>query len=85
MGFPRQEYWSGLPFPSLWDHPNTGIKSAFLSLLALQAGQFFTTSATCEALPRKYMLLFLTPFVYEETGLEMLLHLSREHVCERWN
>ena len=20
MGFPRQEYWSGLPFPSPWDH-----------------------------------------------------------------
>ena len=84
LGFSRQEYWSGLPFP-LWNHPNPGIKSAFLSLLALQAGQFFTTSATFEALPRKYMLLFLTPFIYEETGLEMLLHLSREPVCERWN
>ena len=31
------------------------------------------------------MLLFLTPLIYEETGLEMQLHLSREHVCERWN
>ena len=26
MGFPRQEYWSGLPFPSLGDLPETGIK-----------------------------------------------------------
>ena len=26
MGFPRQEYWSGLPCPSLGDLPNTGIK-----------------------------------------------------------
>ena len=24
MGFPRQEYWSGLPFPSPWDLPNPG-------------------------------------------------------------
>ena len=24
--FPRQEYWSGLPFPSLGDHPDPGIK-----------------------------------------------------------
>ena len=24
MGFPRQEYWSGLPFPSPGDHPNPG-------------------------------------------------------------
>ena len=26
MGFARQEYWSGLPFPSLGDLPNPGIK-----------------------------------------------------------
>ena len=26
MGFPRQEYWSGLPFPSPGDLPNLGIK-----------------------------------------------------------
>jgi len=26
MGFSRQEYWSGLPFPSPGDLPNTGIK-----------------------------------------------------------
>ena len=25
MGFSRQEYWSGLPFPSLGDLPNPGI------------------------------------------------------------
>ena len=24
MGFPRQEYWSGLPFPPPEDLPNTG-------------------------------------------------------------
>ena len=24
MGFSRQEYWSGLPFPSLGDLPNPG-------------------------------------------------------------
>ena len=26
MGFSRQEYWSGLPFPSPGDRPNSGIK-----------------------------------------------------------
>ena len=25
-GFPRREYWSGLPFPSLGDLPNPGIE-----------------------------------------------------------
>ena len=28
MGFPRQEYWSGLPFPSLGDRPEPGIEPA---------------------------------------------------------
>ena len=27
MGFSRQEYWSGLPFPSPGDLPKPGIKS----------------------------------------------------------
>ena len=26
MGFSRQEYWSGLPFPSPGDRPNPGIE-----------------------------------------------------------
>ena len=28
MGFPSQEYWSGLPFPSPGDLPNLGIEPA---------------------------------------------------------
>ena len=40
--FSRQEYWSGLPFPSLGDLPNPGIKSAYPASPAL-AGGFFTT------------------------------------------
>ena len=35
MGFPRQEYWNGLSFPSPGDLPNPGIKP---SSPALQAG-----------------------------------------------
>ena len=27
MGFPRQEYWSGLPFPPPGDLPDLGIQS----------------------------------------------------------
>ena len=26
VGFSRQEYWSGLPFPSPWDLPNPGLE-----------------------------------------------------------
>ena len=43
MGFPRQEYWSGLPFPPSGDLPDPGIKPAFLGSPAL-AGGFFTTA-----------------------------------------
>ena len=50
MGFSRQEYWSGLPFPSPGDLPNLGIDPASLMSPAL-AGSFFTVSATWEALP----------------------------------
>ena len=32
MGFSRQGYWSGLPFPPPWDLPNSGIKPESLSL-----------------------------------------------------
>ena len=42
MGFSRQEYWSGLPFPPPGDLPNTETEPASVASLAL-AGGFFTT------------------------------------------
>jgi len=42
MGFARQEYWSGLPFPSPGDLLDPGIKSASPVSPAL-AGRHFTT------------------------------------------
>ena len=38
MGFSRQEYWSGLPFPPPGDLPHPGVQSASSAL----AGGFFT-------------------------------------------
>ena len=32
MGFSRQEYWSGLPFPTPGDLPDPGIKPGFPAL-----------------------------------------------------
>ena len=32
VGFPRQEYWSGLPFPSPGDLPHPGIEPGSLAL-----------------------------------------------------
>ena len=42
MGFSRQEYWDGLPFPSLGNLPNPGIETISFMSPAL-AGGFFTT------------------------------------------
>ena len=42
MGVPRQEYWSGLPFPSPGDLPNPGIKLRAPGL----ANKFFTAEPT---------------------------------------
>ena len=39
MGFPRQEYWSGLPFPSPGVLPDPGIEH----MSPVLAGGFFTT------------------------------------------
>ena len=48
MELSRQEYWSGLPFPSPGDCPNPGIEPVSLAL----AGIFFTT----EPLPYKVIV-----------------------------
>ena len=48
MGFPRQEYWTGLPFLSLGDLPNPGIEP----VSPAWAGGFFTTE-----LPGKPIIL----------------------------
>ena len=42
LGFPRQEYWSGLPLPSPGDLPDPGILLASLASPIL-VGRFFTT------------------------------------------
>ena len=48
MGFSRQEYWSGWPFPSHRDLPNPVIKPMSLA----SAGGFFTTDS-----PRKFITM----------------------------
>ena len=46
MEFSRQEYWSGVPFPTPGNLPDPGIEPASLALV----GGFFTCSATWEAI-----------------------------------
>ena len=41
MGFPRQAYWSGLPFPPPGDLPNSGMEPESFVSLARQLDSFF--------------------------------------------
>ena len=63
MGIFRQEYWSGLPFPTSGHLPNPGIES--VSLVSALAGGFFTTAP-----PGK-------PMVYVNNGI-LLSHKKNE-------
>ena len=49
----RREYWSGLPFPTPGDLPDSGIESESLESAAL-AGRFFTTAP-----PQKPMVVYI--------------------------
>ena len=43
MGFPRQEYWNGLPFPPPGDLPDSGIEPISPAFPELVGG-FFSTA-----------------------------------------
>ena len=57
-GFPRQEYWSGLPFPSPGELPDAGIEPASPEL----AGGFFTTEP-----PGKPLDIMEDPYFLKKT------------------
>ena len=62
MGFPRQEYWSGLPIPSPGDLPTPRTESASPAL----GGEFFTTEP-----PGKFQLT-------SKVNLKILTVLNRQ-------
>jgi len=61
MRFSRQEHWSGLPFPSPGDLPDSGIKPASLTSPAL-AGRFITTEPPGK--PICYLSIIYPPSTY---------------------
>ena len=89
MGFSKQEYWSGLPFPSPGNLPDPGIKLMFL-LSPASSDRFFTTSATWEA-QREYQFSSVAqscPTLYDPMDCStpgfpvhhQLLELAQTHV-----
>ena len=55
MGFSRQEYWSGLPFPSPGDLPDPGVKPVSPAL----AAWFFTTASPGKLSPYDCIVSFM--------------------------
>ena len=78
MGFPRQEYWSGLPFPSPRDLPALGTEPEFPMSPAL-AGRFFTTEPPGK--PRRKMLSLF--YMQRRLKLREVKRLGQSH-CVRW-
>ena len=66
IGFPKQEYWSGLPFPSPGDLSEPGIELASPAL----AGGFFTTKP-----PGKPILTIWSARVFHPVALLKLMFL----------
>ena len=64
MGFPRQEYWSGLSFPTPGDHPHLRIKPMSSASPAL-AGRFFTTQPPGKANCPRGSISSVDPQVYK--------------------
>ena len=71
IGFSRQEYWSGLPFPS-GDLPDPGIELTSLTSPVL-AGRFLTTSATWKSLNLGLKGLDWDPTNSKQSPFQMLL------------
>ena len=66
MGFPRQEYWSGLPFPSPGHLPDPGIKAMSFAL----SGGFFTIGPPGKPLGRRVCVVLVnTPLPCSEPDM----------------
>ena len=55
MGFPRQEYWSGLSFPIPGNLPDSGIEL----MSSAMAGKFFTSESPEKPIYSSFILTFL--------------------------
>ena len=92
MGFPRQAYWSGLPFPFSGDLPYPGIEPTYFESPAL-AGRFFTTAPPvrttyyihslphCKILTWHWLILI---FVNVNSIFSIDENSMRARICQFW-
>ena len=89
MGFSRQQYWSGLPFPSPGELPNPGIEPVSLTSPAL-AGGFFSSSALPSSFPLRnpvcvcmcvcvyiyiYTYIYIHTYIYTHVYIYIYTHI----------
>ena len=67
IGFPRQEYWSGFPFPPPGDVPDPGIEPKFL-VSPPSAGDFFFPFTTEPTEKPKEMLSYENKIITAKSG-----------------
>ena len=80
MGFSRQEYWSGLPFPSPGDLPNPGIEPGSPALQAdplLTELQGINPEYSLEGLMLKLKLQYFGHLMQRVDSLEKTLMLEK--------
>ena len=81
MGFSRQEYWSGLPFPSAGDLPDAGIepRSPTLQANALISEPSGWTKGHCNFMQSNCLLKFRFGLKWEKSLI--ISHLGLIHRC----
>ena len=88
MEFTRQEYWSGLPFPSPGNLPDPGIESTSLAFLAL-ACEFFTSvppgSPTDIVRTELNYLQITAPLIYHALDFFVAVFSVPEAASQSWN
>ena len=81
IGFSRQEYWSGLPFPSPRDLPDPGIEpgspASQRDSLLTQLSGFFTSEPPGKPLDSLYVP-FSIAIMFKYSNEETLCHLKYE-------
>ena len=76
MGFPRQEDWSGLPFPSSGDLPDPGIKP----VAPILASKFFTTEPLKE--PHTILYMYQNRISFKNNSLDTKTELKQGLILE---
>ena len=77
MGFPRQEYWSGLPFPSAGDHPDPGIEANVSCI-----GRWILYHQEIPKKSSQYQIFYSLSFTHTHTHLNFpFVKLMKHLIC----